>query len=80
MIDGRQASNFVRDIASQIRVANKTLEFISLNLTIVYFSRLRLEEYFIELSKSPRYSEALWEFTDAILCLLLRFEPNKAIY
>ena len=37
------------------------------------------EEYFIELSKSPRYSEALWEFTDAILCLLLRFEPNKAM-
>ncbi|MYC76259.1 hypothetical protein F4X10_10900 [Candidatus Poribacteria bacterium] len=37
------------------------------------------EEYFIELSKSPRYSEALWEFTDTILCLLLRFEPNKAM-
>ena len=42
------------------------------------FSELA-EEYFIELSKSPRYSEALWEFTDAILCLLLRFEPNKAM-
>ena len=37
------------------------------------------EEYFIELSKSPHYSEALWEFTDAILCLLLRFQTTEAM-
>jgi len=36
-------------------------------------------EYLTGLSKSPRYSEALWEFTDAILCLLLRFQPAEAM-
>ena len=37
------------------------------------------DEYLTGLSKSPRYSEALWEFTDAILCLLLRFQTAGAM-
>ena len=35
-------------------------------------------EYLIELSKFPWYSQALSDFTDAIRCLLLRFQPDKA--
>ena len=35
-------------------------------------------EYLTELSKSPRYSQTLSDFTDAIRCLLLRFQPDKA--
>ena len=35
-------------------------------------------EYLTELSKSPWYSQALSHFTDAIRCLLLRFQPDKA--
>ena len=35
-------------------------------------------EYLTELSKSPRYSQALSHFTDTIRCLLLRFQPDKA--
>ena len=36
------------------------------------------DEYFIELSKFPWYSQPLSDFTDAIRCLLLRFQPDKA--
>ena len=35
-------------------------------------------EYLTELSKFPRYSQALSDFTDDIRCLLLRFQPDKA--
>ena len=35
-------------------------------------------EYLIQLSKVPQYSQALSDFTDAIHCLLLRFQPDKA--
>ncbi len=41
---------------------------------------LRLaDEYLTELSKSPWYGQALSHFTDDIRCLLLRFQPNKAM-
>ena len=36
-------------------------------------------EYLTMLSKSPRYSQALGDFTDAILCLFLRFQPDEAM-
>ena len=42
------------------------------------FSRLA-DEYLTELSKSPWYGQALSHFTDAVRCLLLRFQPDKAI-
>ena len=35
-------------------------------------------EYLIELSKFPWHSQTLSDFTDAIRCLLLRFQPDKA--
>ena len=35
-------------------------------------------EYLTQLSKFPQYSQALSYFTDAIRCLLLRFQPDKA--
>ena len=35
-------------------------------------------EYLTELSKFPRYSQALSLLTDDIRCLLLRFQPDKA--
>ena len=37
------------------------------------------DEYLTELSKSPRYRQALSDFSDAILCLLLRFQPGEAM-
>ena len=41
---------------------------------------LRLaDEYFIELSKSPQYDQVLSHFTDDLRCLLLRFQPDKAM-
>ncbi len=41
---------------------------------------LRLaDEYLIELSKSPWSHQELSHFTDAILCLLLRFQPDEAM-
>ena len=42
------------------------------------FSQLA-DQYLTELSKFPQYSQALSGFTDAILCLLLRFEPTVAM-
>ena len=36
------------------------------------------DEYLTQLSKFPQYSQALSGFTDAIRCLLLRFQPDKA--
>ena len=45
---------------------------------ITGFSQLA-DQYLTELSKFPQYSQALSDFTDAILCLLLRFEPTVAI-
>ena len=36
------------------------------------------DEYLTQLSKFPQYSQALSDFTDAIHCLLLRFQPDKA--
>ena len=36
------------------------------------------DKYFTELSKSPWYDQVLSDFTDAIRCLLLRFQPDKA--
>ncbi len=35
-------------------------------------------EYLIQLSKFPQYSQVLSDFTNAIHCLLLRFQPDKA--
>lgn len=35
-------------------------------------------EYLIQLSELPQYRQALSYFTDAIHCLLLRFQPDKA--
>ena len=35
-------------------------------------------EYLTQLSKFPRYSQALSDFTDDVCCLLLRFQPDKA--
>ena len=41
---------------------------------------LRLaNEYFTLLSKSGWYCRGLYDFMDTILCLLLRFQPNKAM-
>ncbi len=37
------------------------------------------DQYLTELSKSPWYRRDLSDFTDVILCLLLRFQPEKAI-
>ncbi len=37
------------------------------------------DEYLAELSKFPQYSQALSDFTDAVLCLLLRFQPTVAM-
>ena len=37
------------------------------------------EEYLTIFFKSPRYHQALRDFTDTILCLLLRFEPDRAV-
>ena len=37
------------------------------------------DEYLIGLSKSPRYRQELSHFTDTILCLLLRFQPDEAM-
>ena len=37
------------------------------------------DEYLTRLSKSPRYYQALWNFTNTILCLLLRFQPDRAV-
>ncbi len=37
------------------------------------------DEYLTELSKSPQYRQALSDFTDNILCLLLRFQPDNAM-
>ncbi len=42
------------------------------------FSRLT-NKYLTELSKSPRSYQVLSHFTDAARCLLLRFQPDKAI-
>ncbi len=36
-------------------------------------------EYLIGLSKSPSYQQPLSDFTDVIHCLLLRFQPEKAM-
>ena len=36
------------------------------------------DRYLDELSKFPRYSQELSDFTHAIRCLLLRFQPDKA--
>ncbi|MYB95555.1 hypothetical protein F4Y43_17030 [Candidatus Poribacteria bacterium] len=36
------------------------------------------DEYLIQLARFPQYSQALSDFTDAIRCLLLRFQPDKA--
>ncbi len=36
------------------------------------------DQYLTELSKFPRYSQALSDFTNNIHCLLLRFQPDKA--
>ena len=38
-----------------------------------------VDKYLIGLSESRRYHRALSAFTDDILCLLLRFQPNKAM-
>ncbi len=37
------------------------------------------DEYLTRLSKAPRYYQALWDFTNTILCLLLRFQPDRAV-
>ena len=37
------------------------------------------DEYLTRLSESPQYHQVLSHFTDAILCLLLRFQPDKAM-
>ena len=42
------------------------------------FSQLA-DEYLTGLSKSPWYRQALSDFTDVIFCLLLPFEPDKAM-
>ena len=42
------------------------------------FSQLA-DEYLTELSQSLRHGQALSHFTDAIRCLLLRFQPDKAM-
>ena len=36
------------------------------------------DRYLDELSKFPRYSQELSDFTDTVHCLLLRFQPDKA--
>ena len=41
------------------------------------FSQLA-NKYFIKLSESPWYRQELRNFTNAIFCLLLRFQPDKA--
>ena len=37
------------------------------------------DDYLNSLSKSPRYSQVLSDFTDVIHCMLLRFQPEKAM-
>ena len=37
------------------------------------------DKYLTRLSKSPQYRKALSDFTDPILCLLLRWQPDKAM-
>ena len=37
------------------------------------------DRYLTNLSKSPWYQQALGDYTDSILCSLLRFQPNKAM-
>ena len=51
----------------QIWAEQNTIDFLQL-----------AKAYLTELSKFPRYSQALSHFTDDIRCLLLRFEPDKA--
>ena len=68
-------SNFVKEL--RFRVKQRVLQIWAKQNEAAFLQLA--DKYFTEFFKSPRYRQGLSYFTNVILCLLLRFQPSKAM-